>query len=185
VHDVHVVSIGVLVCCEREAGHILTFATDAAAAGISKASTALNVVLMIIGAWGVLACTRADYLWVSAHSAMVLGLIFVFLVYIFLAIAFGKYAGSMCTRAVCVWVPASTGGASGGSPCACCLSGDEDNLIVILVFAFCVVDVVVGCMTANFTWAILCGALLRVAAQPDCLSHANRCVVHCCVLSCR
>ena len=99
-HDVHVVSIGVLVCCEREAGHILTFATDAAAAGISKASTALNVVLMIIGAWGVLACTRADYLWVSAHSAMVLGLIFVFLVYIFLAIAFGKYA--VHPRGVCV-----------------------------------------------------------------------------------
>ena len=61
--------------------------------GISKASTGINVVLMFIALWGMIASTRADYLWVAAHSALVFGLVFIFVIYILLSIAFGKYVG--------------------------------------------------------------------------------------------
>lgn len=49
---------------------------------------------MFIALWGMIASTRADYLWVAAHSALVFGLVFIFVIYILLSIAFGKYVGS-------------------------------------------------------------------------------------------
>lgn len=90
--------------------------------GISKASTGINVVLMFIALWGMIASTRADYLWVAAHSALVFGLVFIFVIYILLSIAFGN--------------------------------GDSESLIVIFVFAFILVDLVIACMTAHFSWTI-------------------------------
>ena len=51
------------------------------------------MVLMFIALWGMIASTRADYLWVAAHSALVFGLVFIFVIYILLSIAFGKYVG--------------------------------------------------------------------------------------------
>ena len=60
-----------------------------ACAGISKASTAINVVLIVIAFWGLIAATRADFVWMAAHSALVFGILGIFTIYVFLTIAFG------------------------------------------------------------------------------------------------
>lgn len=70
--------------------------------GISKASTAINVVLLIIAFWGLIASTRADFVWMAAHSALVFGILGIFTIYVFLTIAFGACVRLLhCMHAPC------------------------------------------------------------------------------------
>lgn len=92
--------------------------------GITKISTGVNVTLALTAVWGLLSTVKMDYVWLMAHPALVFGLVGIFCLYIFFSVAFG--AGN----------------------------ADEGNFIIVLVFAFVIVDIIVGCFTLNFAWRI-------------------------------
>mmetsp|Transcript_15657 Transcript_15657/g.54374 ORF Transcript_15657/g.54374 Transcript_15657/m.54374 type:complete len:291 (-) Transcript_15657:222-1094(-) len=88
--------------------------------GISKLSTALNVILLFVATIGLYAAAKLDINFLVAHAALVYGLIGIFCLYLLATIAFG--AGN---------------------------AEDGENWIILVVFLFVVVDAIVACFTGN------------------------------------
>lgn len=103
---------------------IISLPLGAVRGGITKVSTGVNVTLGAVAVFGILATVKMDYIYLMAHPALVFGMTGIFVLYIFFSIAFG--AGN----------------------------ADEGNWIVVLVFAFVIVDLVVACMSSCCCWAI-------------------------------